>query len=239
MAEQTTASTRTKTQNRLEELKRLRDEIRNDLRRATLELRDEWKELERKLPDPSTAAEQLRGATAEMADRLVEELRKFRSRLQRSGSGGASLPDLMSRPVVTCQVSDSLGRAVTTMWERDVGFLPVLDQDQKIAGTLTDRDAAIAACTRGQRCDEIAVHTVMGQEVVTCAPSASPAQALALMKEHQVRRIPVVEQGRPVGVITIHDLARNGEKVGLSASEVIDALITIARPRQSNGNRSA
>ena len=73
-----------------------------------LELRDEWKEIERKLPDPAAAAEQLRGATADMAERLVDELRKFRSRLQRksrrptaTGPRRADVPaggDLPARP---------------------------------------------------------------------------------------------------------------------------------------------
>jgi CBS domain-containing protein len=237
-----TATTRQKTQNRLEELRRLSDEIRNDLRRATLELRNEWKELERRLPDPSTAAEQLRGATADMADRLVDELRKFRSRLQPGATEGGSIADLMSKPVVACHVADPLARAVTMMWERDVGFVPVLDHEQRIVGTLTDRDAAIAACTRGQRFDEIPVDTVMSKEVVTCPPSASPAQVLAVMKERQIRRVPVAEDGRPVGIVTINDLLRGcarADRGSLSAKEIVEALASIARPRQPNGNQPA
>jgi CBS domain-containing protein len=229
----------------MDELKRLRDEIRQDLRRATLELRDEWKELERRLPDPAVAAEQLRGATADMADRLVDELRKFRARMQR-GAGAtdaASASELMSRPVITCAAGDSLARAITTMWEKDVGFLPVVDQDQRILGTVTDRDSAVAASTRGQRFDEIPVNSVMSRDVVSCPPATSPAQVLALMKQHQIRRVPVVEDGRIVGVLTINDLVRfcagAGDKGGISAGDLVDALAAIAKPRQSNGDRAA
>jgi CBS domain-containing protein len=243
MASEETAGTRTRSHNRLDELKRLRDEISQDLRRATLELRNEWKDLERRLPDPSTAAEQLRGATADMAERLVDELRKFRARLQGSATDASSVSELMSRPVVTCAASDALARAVTTMWERDVGFLPVVDQDQRIQGTVTDRDSAVAACTRGLRYDEISVDSVMSRDVVTCPPSTSPAQVLALMKQHQIRRIPVVEDRRVVGIITINDLVRfcagAGDKGGITARELVDALAAIARPRQSNGDRVA
>ena len=62
------------------------------------------------------------------------------------------------------------------------------------------------------------------------------------MKQHQIRRVPVVEDGRPVGIITINDLARiaaRGDKGGLSPKDVVDTLAAIARPHQSNGNRAA
>ena len=176
-----------------------------------------------------------------MAERLVDEVRKFRSRLQ-GDAGATRVDELMSKPVVTCRLNDSLARAVTTMWERDVGFLPVLDEAGRIAGTLTDRDAAIAACTRGQRFDEIPVESVMSREVVTALPEHTPGQALALLQRHQLRRLPVAEDGRPVGVITLADLARfcaSGGSAGVSADEIVKALATIARPRQSDGDRTA
>ncbi len=245
MAEET-ASSRSRAGNRLDELKRLRDEIRDDLRRATLELRDEWKEIERRLPDPTAAAEQVRGATSEMAERLVDELRRFRSRLPGGaatgtgpGAAGVALAGLMSRPVVTCLEVDSLARAVTLMFERDVGFLPVLDYDGKIVGTLTDRDAAIAAATRGQRFEEIPVETAMCRAVVTCLPTATPAQVLGLMRQRQIRRVPVAEEGRPLGVVTINDLARNADKASLTTRDIADTLAAISRPHQPGGNLDA
>jgi CBS domain-containing protein len=243
MAQETASSGRSKAGTRMDELKRLRDEIRQDLRRATMELRDEWKELERKLPDPSAAAEQLRGATAEMAERLVEELRKFRSRLQRNAGDASTLDGLMSRPAVTCFQTDSLARAVTLMWERDVGFLPVLDDASRMVGTLTDRDSAIAACTRGQRLDEIPVESVMSRQVVTCSPGSPPAAVLALMKQHQLRRVPVLEEGRPIGIVTINDLARasadGSDRGAISPKDIVEAQAAIARPRHPDGNPDA
>jgi CBS domain-containing protein len=243
MAQQGSTSKR-KIQSGIDELKRLRDEISQDLRRATLELRDEWRELERKLPDPSSAADQLRGATADVADRLLDELRKFRTRLQRSAARTSGVVgELMTRPAVTCGVGDSLARAVSLMWERDIGFLPVVGADGRLAGTITDRDAVMAAGTRGQRLDDLTVESVLSRQVQNCTPTDSALHALALMKTNQLRRLPVVAEGRPVGVITLTDLARfalrtSGQDAGLPAEEIVQALVTIARPRQANGNNA-
>ncbi len=239
---QQTSTPRRKIQTGLDELKRLSDEIRQDLRRATLELRDEWRELERKLPDPSAAAGQLRGATADVADRLLDELRKFRSRLQRSaGATAGTIGEVMTRPPLTCSGGDTLARAINLMFERDVGFLPVVDADGRLAGTITDRDAAIAAATRGQRLDDLSVDSAMSRQVVSCGPNDDPLHALALMKTNQLRRLPVTEEGRPVGVVTLNDLARvalrsSGSPAGLPVEEIVQAVVTIARPRQSNGH---
>jgi hypothetical protein len=70
--------------NRIDELKTIRDEIRLDLHLATMDLKDEWRELERKLPEPRAALERLEETTGHAIDRLVIELRRFRERL-RSG----------------------------------------------------------------------------------------------------------------------------------------------------------
>ena len=242
MPQQASSTPRRKIQTGLDELKKLSDEIREDLRRATLELRDEWRELERKLPDASSAADQLRGATADVADRLLDELRKFRSRLQRSSAGGgATIGDLMTRPPISCAPGDSLARALSLMWERDVGFLPVVDGEGRLAGTITDRDAAMAAATRGQRLDDLSVDSAMSRQVVSCGPGDGPLQALALMKTNQLHRLPVTENGVPVGVVTLNDIARLSIRAprppegphGLSAEEVTQALVTIAGPRQT------
>lgn len=75
----------------LEELKTLRDEIRLDLHLAGMDLRDEWRKIERELPDRSRAAEQLREAASEGLERVVAELRGFQARL-REKAGQHSRP---------------------------------------------------------------------------------------------------------------------------------------------------
>jgi hypothetical protein len=73
---------------RIEELKTLRDEIRVDLHLASMDLKDEWQKIERKLPDPEKAVDRLKEATADALDVLSTELRKFQARLRTKSTGG-------------------------------------------------------------------------------------------------------------------------------------------------------
>jgi CBS domain-containing protein len=215
---------------RIEELRAIRDEIRLDLHLASMDLRDEWSQLERKLPEPAAAAE-LKEATSDALDRLAGELRRFRTRL-RSSSGPRTVAQLM-RPAVACVASDSLATAVTLMWNHDLGFLPVTDQQGQLVGALTDRDACIAACTRGRRMDELSVDTAMTAPVTACLGTDAVEDALALMRSRQVRRVPVIDADQKVlGVVSINDVARaaiEGDIRGVDAAAIGHALVAITR----------
>jgi CBS-domain-containing membrane protein len=225
-----------KFQDRLEELKALRDNIRMDLQLASMEVRDEWKNLEKKLIDPSAAAEQLRDVTAETIERLAGELRGFRARL-RTGAD-ATVAAIMTKSPASSAPGDSLAQAVTTMWHRDIGWLPVVDAQGHVAGVITDRDAAIAACTRGKRMDEIQVDTVMTTDVASCTPETSPQEALALLRSRRLRRLAVVApSGQLAGVVTLNDVTRaldrrlDGVARAGGPQELVHALAMIAEPR--------
>jgi predicted alpha/beta superfamily hydrolase len=79
-----TSTNQERLQQRLEDLKTLKDQIRVDLQLAKLELQDEWKSLEQRLPDRARVASELKSATAEMVDNLADELRRFRDRLRKN-----------------------------------------------------------------------------------------------------------------------------------------------------------
>ena len=224
-------------QGRMNELKTLRDQIRLDLHLAGMDLRDEWKIIEKKLPDPGPAYDQVKEVTGDALDALADELRRFGTRLRQNGAGRAA--SLMTPAPATCGPGDSLGQALATMWSRDVGCLPVVDADGRVLGMVTDRDAAVAACTRGQRMDDINVQSVMSTKVVACAPTDPQDSVLALMRAHQVRRVPVVEEGRLVGIVTVNDLAR---AMGTAADDghrettargIVSTLIAITEPATS------
>ena len=115
--------------------------------------------------------------------------------------------EIMTRDPVTCTSEDHAGTAAWRMWERDCGMLPVM-RDSRLVGVVTDRDIAMALALRGRRAEELRVAEVQqgGGGVIVCRPRDSVIDALGKMRQHRVRRLPVVEDGKLVGIVSINDL---------------------------------
>lgn len=117
--------------------------------------------------------------------------------------------ELMSRHPKACRPTDDLSVPAGLMWEHDVGCVPVVDERGHALGVVTDRDLCMAAYTRGCSLHEIRVEQVMASSLVSCSPSDSLVRAEKLMKEFQVRRLPVVDAfGKLLGVVSQNDLVR-------------------------------
>lgn len=139
----------------------------------------------------------------------------------------------MSRKVATCGIGDTLNAAAQIMWEHDCGFVPVLD-GERLVGVVTDRDSLMAAYTRGVPLTAIRVREIMSREVLTCAPNDDVIEAGRRMAAHQIRRLPVVEKGRVMGVVSLNDVAlaaRQHERGAPSASDVGETLGAISQHR--------
>ena len=120
--------------------------------------------------------------------------------------------EVMTQSSVCCGPETNVGRAVELMWNRNVGMLPVVNNDGKLIGVLTDRDICIAMGTRNRLPGELTVGEIAVREVFTCKPNDEIHEALLEMANHQVRRLPVVnEQGVPQGVLSMDDLVMHSE----------------------------
>jgi CBS domain-containing protein len=98
------------------------------------------------------------------------------------------------------------------MRDEDVGLAPIVEGD-RLVGALTDRDIAIRVVAEGKDPASTPVREVASTDVVTVDPEQDLDEALNLMAQHQVRRIPVVEQdGRLVGVVAQADVARQADE---------------------------
>jgi CBS domain-containing protein len=116
--------------------------------------------------------------------------------------------ELMSHPALTCYVTDSLAVPARLMWDHDCGAIPVVDEEGKLAGMITDRDICMAALSQGVPIVELAVAAVMAKQVIAVEPAQKLGEAEQLMARYRVRRLPVVDaHGRPVGVLSLNDLA--------------------------------
>jgi CBS domain-containing protein len=102
--------------------------------------------------------------------------------------------------------SQSLAEAAEVMKGEDVGSVPVVEEG-RLAGILTDRDIVTRAVAERRDPQTVKVDEVASGELVTVEPEQDLDEALALMARHQVRRLPVVEEGRLVGMLAQADVA--------------------------------
>ena len=116
---------------------------------------------------------------------------------------------IMQRDVAACGADDPMHVAANLMWDRDCGFVPVVERETgRLAGAVTDRDLCMAALLSGRSHAELAVRDAMAPVVHSCHPGDDIREAHALMREKGVRRLPVVDdEERLVGVLSLSDLA--------------------------------
>lgn len=135
------------------------------------------------------------------------------------------LRELMTRDVHTCSPRDTVRDAAKIMRSIDVGIVPVCEGD-KLTGVITDRDIILNVVAEGQDANTVLVGNCMTRSVVTGTPDMDAHEAADLMAGHQIRRLPVVENGRLVGIVAIGDLAT----VSIHENEAGHALSEISEP---------
>ncbi|MFZ1123185.1 MAG: CBS domain-containing protein [Candidatus Binataceae bacterium] len=115
---------------------------------------------------------------------------------------------IMNRNVKVCRPQDSLNKAAQLMWDEPCGAVPVVDDQRKPVGFLTDRDICMAAYTQGKPLEELRVETAMARKVVSCVAEDELGAAAGLMRQHRTRRLPVIDRnGALVGLLSLDDLA--------------------------------
>jgi CBS domain-containing protein len=120
-----------------------------------------------------------------------------------------SIRELMTADPVWIPSSADLFEAVRLMREHDVGALPVCDTTGRVVGVISDRTVLMALGTSGPpRARSVTAGSLVDGDPVTVSPDEYASWALELMSVHRVRRLPVVENGRLVGILTQTDLAR-------------------------------
>ena len=128
--------------------------------------------------------------------------------------------DLMTRQVIRIHPEEPVEVAARTLVQYNIGALPVCGRDGRIYGMLTDRDLVIR-CLASRRNDSwVKVGDVMTGRVVTVGPDMDGALAARVMGGEQVRRLPVVENGKICGMVSLADLASREENV-LDAADAL------------------
>ena len=138
------------------------------------------------------------------------------------------IKDIMTTDVRTCSPGTNLAAAAALMLDGDCGILPVVDKG-KLVGIVTDRDMYIALATRNTLASHVTVGDVARKQVFTCGPDDDVHAALAAMKQHRVRRLPVEGFGGTVqGIVSMNDiLLAAGTRKPVRNDEVVDTLRAI------------
>lgn len=117
-----------------------------------------------------------------------------------------SIREVMTADPRTVRSDASLQDAAREMSSGDIGAVLVEDNGS-VAGILTDRDIVVRAIAEGRDPSSTKVSEVATRDVKTLTPDSSVDDAIKIVREHNVRRIPVVQDGRPAGIVSIGDLA--------------------------------
>jgi CBS domain-containing protein len=134
--------------------------------------------------------------------------------------------DVMTPDAKAIWITESLAEAAKTMWENDCGVLPII-KDRKVVGMITDRDICMASAVRDRNPSAISVEEVMNATVYAAEAEEDVEQALQTMREHKIRRLPVLNlAGELKGIVSMNDIVlkakeRNGKKPQIAYADVV------------------
>lgn len=117
-----------------------------------------------------------------------------------------SIREVMTKDPVTLSAETPVVEAAGTMRDADIGNVIVLEGDD-ICGIVTDRDITIRAVAERKDVSSTTLGEICSRDVTTLSPDDSVKDAVRIMREKAIRRIPVVEGGTPIGIVSIGDLA--------------------------------
>ena len=132
--------------------------------------------------------------------------------------------DIMTQPAISIDPLESAEVAARTLTHYNIGMLPVCGADGRLCGVVTDRDLVIRCVASGRKPSQTPVREIMTGQVVAIQPDMETGVAAHLMGSRQVRRLPVVEDGRLCGMVSLGDLTKQEE----SAMDAADALTDIS-----------
>ena len=130
--------------------------------------------------------------------------------------------DIMTKNVIQVSPSESVEVAARQLAKYNIGVLPVCGENGKLCGMLTDRDIVIRCTAAGLPANQTQVRQVMTGKVMSVQPDMDAGVAAHLMGAQQIRRLPVVENGKLMGVVSLGDIACREEGIMDAADALTD-----------------
>ncbi|MGI6727608.1 MAG: CBS domain-containing protein [Anaerovoracaceae bacterium] len=136
--------------------------------------------------------------------------------------------DLMSNSIICARPETSIEQVAKQMRQADVGSIPICDDQDKVLGIITDRDIVVRALSSDENNKN--AEDIMTQHPISATPNMDIHQAALLMAKNQIRRLPVVDNNRLIGYLSMADYARKS----IYVDEAGDALSAISKPSTLN-----
>ena len=140
--------------------------------------------------------------------------------------------DLMSKSVVTIAPEESAALSARLLSRHELGALPVCAADGTLVGIVTDRDIVTRCVAAGEEPGRVPVRDIMSPAPSVITPETPISDAARLMAQRQVRRLPVVEQGHVVGMLSLGDLARSRRTDTEAAAALSDISASLRRKKR-------
>ena len=141
------------------------------------------------------------------------------------------LRDIMTQTVIKINPEESVAVAARILARNNIGSLPVCGKGGNLCGVVTDRDLVIRCLASGKDPKNTAVQEIMTTGVVSASPDMDAAMAASLMGRRQIRRLPVVDNGKLCGMVSLGDMSRRDEM----AYDAGDALAQISSNVSNRG----
>ena len=141
--------------------------------------------------------------------------------------------DVMKTDVGSCSAEDNLMKAAEIMRRRDCGAVPIVDEENRVVGILTDRDICLAVAARNRKASDVKCKELInGEAVVFCAADDKLEDALRRMRKHRIERLPAIgADGELVGILSIGGILPFVRRDKKLKKKVYAALEKISKPR--------
>ncbi len=135
--------------------------------------------------------------------------------------------NVMNSNVVHLSPDDTVARAARLLARHNIGSLPICTKEGVLRGVVTDRDIAVRCVAYDNPPEDTKLREIMTRGVITVSPDDDTTQALKIMADEQIRRLPVVDRTRLVGMLSLSDIAIRHSR----DAEISSALSEISTPR--------
>ena len=141
--------------------------------------------------------------------------------------------DVMKTDVGFCSTEDNLKKTAEIMRHRDCGAVPIVDEENRVVGMLTDRDICLAVAARNRKASDVKNKELMSGSVIVCSAEDKIEDALRKMRKHQIKRLAAVGAGGElVGILSVSDVLLSIRKDKKLKKKIYLTLKKISEPRR-------